>query len=86
MVVHIKTEPGAGEMAQQLTAGVPLAEGLNWVPSGHIEQLILPVTPAPGNPVPLASAGTYTHMYISTHRQKTQLKIKQIFKKKKLKL
>lgn len=61
---------GADEMAQQLRAGPSIAEGLRWVSGNHTEQLILPVTLMPGDPMPLASAVTHTHTHKSTHRNR----------------
>lgn len=66
---QIKTEPGAGETAQQLRAAAILAEDLSWVSSIHVEQLTLPVTPVPGDAMPPVSARTYSHFYKSIHRQ-----------------
>lgn len=59
-----KVEIGAGELAQLLAA--VLGEDLSPAPSTYIRDSQLPVTPAPGGPMPLASMGTCTYTHIST--------------------
>lgn len=55
---HGKVEIGAGELAQ-LWAAV-LGEDLSPAPSTYVRNSQLPVTSAPGEPMPLASMGTCT--------------------------
>lgn len=62
-------------MAQWLRARVTLPEDQSELPSAHVRQLTMPVTP--GNPPSLAFVGICTHEHMTAHKHTyTWLKIK----------
>lgn len=63
--IDVRNDWRAIEMAQWLRACMPLAEDPSFL--AHVSgSLQMPITPAPGDLIPLASIGTNTCMHIHT--------------------
>lgn len=55
-------------MAQWLRARMALPEDQSELSSTYVRQLTMPITPAPGNPLSLASVGICTYVHMTAHK------------------